>query len=275
MKPGADYDPHRAFLRVWSDNDWAGNVKDWESQSSLKSEVDGCPLYSASRKQKPRAHSSGEADYYAAASATSEAMLIRELEVRTEVRTELLLDRAAARGMCRRERVGIVRQLSTKVVWLLQLVKRGVFTVGACTSAEVRADLGTKSLPVHRLGQLRKWNGLVLDRNENLANGEKEDLPDENEQQGAAVQTISDPRQGDGGVLDTLGFPVRPIRGTKWVSGQMPGAMRQVADTLTEDSWSRAQRDTEKWLERGHTSLLCTVVGKRSPFAVLAKKKWL
>ena len=31
--------------------------------------------------------------------------------------------------------------------------------------------------------------------------------------------------------------------------------MRQVADTLTEDSWSRAQRDTEKWLERRHTSV--------------------
>ena len=51
----------------------------------------------------------------------------------------------------------------------------------------------------------------MLDRNENLANGEKEDGQDENEQQGAAVQTVSDPRQGDGGVLDTLGFPVRPI----------------------------------------------------------------
>ena len=150
------YDPHLAFLGVWSDNDWAGNVKDRKSQSSLKSEVDGCPLYSASRKQKPRAHSSGEADYYAAASATSEAMLIRELEVRTEVRTKLVLDRAAAQGMCRRERVGTIRQLSTKVVWLQQLLKSGVVTVGACTSAEIRADLGTKSLPVHRLRQLER-----------------------------------------------------------------------------------------------------------------------
>ena len=156
MKPGTDYDPHGAFLGVWSDNDWAGNVKDRKSQSSLKSEVDGCPLYSAPRKQKPRAHSSGEADYYAAASATSEAMLIRELEVRTEVRTKLVLDRAAAQGMCRRERVGTIRQLSTKVVWLQQLLKSGVVTVGACTSAEIRTDLGTKSLPVHRLRQLER-----------------------------------------------------------------------------------------------------------------------
>ena len=59
-KPGTDYDPHGAFLGVWSDNDWDGNVRDRKSQSSLKSEVGGCPQYSASRKHKPRAHSSGE-----------------------------------------------------------------------------------------------------------------------------------------------------------------------------------------------------------------------
>ena len=196
-KPGTDYDPHGAFLGVWSDNDWAGNVR--------------CILHHASinfaRTQA--------AKLITAASATNEATLIRELEARTEVRTELLLDSAAARGICRSERVGTIRNLSTKVVWLQQLVKRGVVTVGACTSAEIRADLETKSLLVHRLRQLRKWNGLVLDRNENLANGDKEDRQDENEQQGAAVQTVSDPGQGDGGVLDTLGFPVRPIRGTK------------------------------------------------------------
>ena len=70
---------------------------------------------SASRKQKARAHSSGDAEYYAAASATSEAMahssgeaeyaaasatseamLIREvlLFMGLEVRIELLLNRA-------------------------------------------------------------------------------------------------------------------------------------------------------------------------------------
>ena len=28
MKSGTEYDPQEAFLRVWSDSDWAGNVKD-------------------------------------------------------------------------------------------------------------------------------------------------------------------------------------------------------------------------------------------------------
>ena len=87
--------------------------------------------------------------------------------------------------------------------------------VGACTSAENRADSGTRSLPVHRLRQLRPWNGLVLDRSENAVNGEREDGQYEDEQRRAAAHTISDPGQGDGGVLDARGNLVRAIRGTK------------------------------------------------------------
>ena len=113
----------------------------------MKIEVDGGPLDSASRKQKARAHSSGEAEYHVAASVASEAMLIRDVVLFTglEVRTEILLDSAAARGIRRREGVGTMRHLSTNVLWLQQLVKRGVVTVGACSSGENRADLGTKS----------------------------------------------------------------------------------------------------------------------------------
>ena len=164
-----------------------------------------CIPHHANRKHVRR--SSGEAEYYASASAASEAMLIREVLLFTglEVRTELLLDIAASRGMCRREGVGTIRQLSTKVLWPQQLVKRGVVTVGACSSAENRADLGTKPLPAHRLQLLRHWNGLVLDRNERLATGDKEDGQDEKEQQEAAVQIISDRGQSDGGVLDAPG----------------------------------------------------------------------
>ena len=54
----------------------------------------------------------------------------------------------------------------------------------------------------------------MLDRNERLATGDREDGQDEDEQQGAAVQIISDPGQSDGGVLDALGNLVRALRGT-------------------------------------------------------------
>ena len=121
-----------------------------------------------------RAHSSGEAEYSAAVSATSEAMVIREVSLfmGLEVRIELLLNSAAARGICRREGVGTIRRLSMKVLWLQQLVKRGIVMVSACTSAENRADLGTKSLPIHRLRQLRQLNGLALNGTDTSANGD-------------------------------------------------------------------------------------------------------
>ena len=75
-----------------------------------------------------RAQSSGEAEYFAAVTATIETKLTREvvLLMGLELRTRLLLDSAAARGICRREGVGTVRHLSTQVLWLQQLVKRGV-----------------------------------------------------------------------------------------------------------------------------------------------------
>ena len=90
-----------------------------------------------------------------------EVWLFMELEVRIEP----LLDSAAARGVCRREGVGAIRHLSTKVHWLQQSVKRGVVTVGACTYAENRADLGQS----HSCSQL----ATAEDRNENLVPGGK------------------------------------------------------------------------------------------------------
>ena len=71
--------------------------------------------------------------------------------------------------------------------------------VSACLSAENRADLKTKSLPFHRLRQLRQWDGLALDETETSANSDGEDGQNETGQRGAAVQTISNLGQGDGG----------------------------------------------------------------------------
>ena len=139
--------PSHALLRVWSDSGWAGNVKGKKSQSSMKIEVAGCHLWSASRMQKAPAHSSGEAEYYDAASATSETMLIREvlLSMELEVRTEHFLDSAAARGICRCEGVGTVRHLSSTVLRLQQLVKRGVVVLGACTHPKGTAQTWGRS----------------------------------------------------------------------------------------------------------------------------------
>ena len=71
----------------------------------------GRTVFCTSRKQQARAYSSDEAEFDAAASATSETMLNREVSLLMgpEVRTEFLLDSARARGICRREGVGTIR----------------------------------------------------------------------------------------------------------------------------------------------------------------------
>ena len=52
------------------------------------------------------------------------------------------------------------------------------------------------------------------------------------------LQTISDFWQRDGGVLEAFGSLVRLFVGRSEYLGQMLGAIRQVADTPAEDSWS-------------------------------------
>ena len=50
-----------------------------QSQSSVHIDVDGRPLFAQSRRQAAVATSSGEAEYYSAAAAVAEGMLIREV----------------------------------------------------------------------------------------------------------------------------------------------------------------------------------------------------
>ena len=143
MRHGADRDAHEAFFCESGSTVIGLGVPRTEKVNrvlKLKLMVARCIPHQA------RAHSSSEAEYYATVSATSEAMLIREvlLFLELEVRTELLLDSAGARGICRREGVGTIRHLSTKVLWLQQLVRRGIVMVSACTCAENRADLLNK-----------------------------------------------------------------------------------------------------------------------------------
>ena len=71
--------------------------------------------------------------------------------------------------------------------------------VSACTSAENRADLEQSHYQSTGCDSL---GSLALDGTETSANGDGEDGQNETGQRGAAVQTISNPEQGDGGVLE-------------------------------------------------------------------------
>ena len=136
-----------------------------------------------------------------------------------------------------------MRCLSTKVLWLQQLVKPGIVMVSACTSAENCADLGTKSLPIHKLRLLRQLNGLALNGIETSANGDGEDGQNETGKRGAAVQTISNSGQGDGGLLEAQENLLRAVRGMKRVSGH------------------RCSMQCEKWLTRSMMTIRAALSG--------------
>ncbi len=79
-----------------------------------------------------------------------------------EVKTILLMDSSAARGICRREEVGRVRHLSAKTLWLQKAVKHGLITDDSVAGNDDKADFGTKSLSRQRLVILRRSSGLEV-----------------------------------------------------------------------------------------------------------------
>ena len=127
-------------------------------------------------------------------------MYIREVLVHFgfQVTSNLILDSAAVRGICKREGVGRVTRLSCKVLWVQQLVKRGVLLVGSTPGLENKADLGAKSLPVARLRYLRERCGLTVTE-ETVALEEHMDAKPKETDVVQAITTAG--RSGSGGGL--------------------------------------------------------------------------
>ena len=75
MKLGTDYE-HMTHFESGRTAIGQETSRTGRAHRVLKVEVGGRPLHSVSRKQRARARSSGEAEFDAAASATSDAMLI-------------------------------------------------------------------------------------------------------------------------------------------------------------------------------------------------------
>ena len=148
-------------LDVYADSDWAG-AADRHSQTSLHVVCDECPMMGLSRRQQVIATSSGEAEYYAMASGLSQGLLFKVVleYFNFKVVARVLSDSSAARGIVKREGVGKIKHLSTRVLWAQQVVKLKEFLVSAVPTAENRADLGTKALAGPRLVYLRELCGL-------------------------------------------------------------------------------------------------------------------
>ncbi|CAE7778820.1 unnamed protein product [Symbiodinium sp. CCMP2592] len=108
-------------------------------------------LSTSSRTQRVIALSSGESELLASASVLSDAMLVREcvkfaLGFDESPLIQHHVDSTAALGALRRQGVGKIRYLSTRILWQQLLVKQGIIIANKISTDYNVADIGTKGL---------------------------------------------------------------------------------------------------------------------------------
>ena len=180
------------LLEVFSDSDWAGNKSSRKSASSGTMFLDGQVIYTFSRNQKSVALSSGEAEYYAGASAASDSILLKEaIQFLTGKRCQvnLYLDSSAARGIITRQGVGRVKHLQIRTLFLQELHKQGTLSVHPVGTKEYTADIGTKPLSGKRSKLLLHWLGFQDENNEPVGSEELQEHRSQ-EQARAGVRMI-------------------------------------------------------------------------------------
>ena len=144
-------------LFVDTDSDWAADKVTRRSISSHMIHCGGCLLADSAKAQTVEAQSSGKAETYAGAGGVSPTMLFKvvleffEFEVGTP---KLRMDSKAAKSICTRYGVGLVRHLEVKILWIQSLTKAKRLQVWKVPCEENIADLGTKALAKKRFEEL-------------------------------------------------------------------------------------------------------------------------
>ena len=113
-----DVSGNRLVLTVYTDADWGGS-EDRRSQTACHFEADGIVLGGFSRRQACISLSSAESELYAISSGMSEGILLRRVFEHAGfcVTFRVMSDASAARAICRKEGVGNIKHMQTRVLW--------------------------------------------------------------------------------------------------------------------------------------------------------------
>ncbi|CAE7827505.1 RE1 [Symbiodinium sp. CCMP2592] len=151
-------------LEVCSDSDWSGCKRTRKSVSSCAILWDNMLLYAHSKTQKTISLSSAESEYNSLVSAAAEGIFlsacIRFLLPDYTLEQICLVDNSACRALACRQGVGKMRHISGKLLWLQQMTKDNVLSVGPIPTAENVSDLGTKPLKAERIEKLLGMIGI-------------------------------------------------------------------------------------------------------------------
>jgi hypothetical protein len=165
--PRVIYEYHRVTMTevqeliAFSDSDWAGCRTSRRSTSGGLVVLGGGVMQSWSNRQATIALSSGEAEYYAAAKAAAEllAMQSHMMHLGWHVVIQLCVDAEVARAMASRRRIGRVRHLQIRHLWLQECVKAGAMTVRKVAGQRNPADVLTKVMSFEEaMGKLKGVN---------------------------------------------------------------------------------------------------------------------
>ena len=141
------------FLSVFSDSNWAG-CHDTRKSTSGASIMHGSHLVKAySRTQSNIALSSGEAEFYALVSGSSEALGVVAMteDFGDKLDAFMYADASAAIGVAGREGLGRIRHLDTQSLWLQQALRKKRLGLGKVLGTENPSDLMTKHVDAKTL----------------------------------------------------------------------------------------------------------------------------
>jgi hypothetical protein len=141
---------HNGSIDVYTDSDWAGDLLDRKSTSSVFV-FHGVHLVKHTvSSQTVIALSSGEAEFAANVKGASVGLGVKSLMVdlggdpTMELRVHT--DSSASKGICGRRGIGKVRHLHTPLLWIQQKANGKELTVNKTDGKYNVADLGTKEL---------------------------------------------------------------------------------------------------------------------------------
>ena len=147
------WSPMSAKVVIYVDSDFAGCASTRKSTAGAAIMWGGKLLKAWSKTMAIIALSSGEAELGAVARGLAEGLGIRSVlaDFGMEVDLEILIDAAAAIGICRRLGLGRVRHLATADLWIQQRVKSGEVSLSKLPGVENPADAMTKHVPAPAL----------------------------------------------------------------------------------------------------------------------------
>ena len=118
--------------------------------------IGGGIVKSWSNRQASIALSSGEAEFYAAGKAATEALGAKSLlrDLGWKARLTLNIDAEAARAIASRQGVGKVRHLEVRFFWLQDVVRSGIICLSKVWGKTNPADALTKPMSVRETSEL-------------------------------------------------------------------------------------------------------------------------